>query len=494
MPNRAFRYETFNPFVFAEIPDRVRVLDVGCAIGILGKRLREEKGCVVVEIEADTGMVEEARKNLDEVFVVDLDAQIPRNVGTFDVIVCADILEHLKNPLAVLRDLTPHISPLGFVLVSVPNIAFVKTRFDLLLGRFDYTPQGIMDETHLRFFTMKTLKEFLQKTELEIDFIRGYNVTTKRYFFLKILGRLLPTVFAIQFLARVKRNDPMEQGAGRRAYSSGFKGRGSGRETGRIVVAVFCSCLFRVRVLEKRPVGENRGTTGGYNLGFQHALNQGANYVMSLALDTVLDPDCLDVLVSVMESSPQIGAVRPALFYSDEPHKIQMYGSSVNLRPGWGSHDYRDTTDIATLSVTRDAQYLDGGSMLVRADAFCQCGGFDENLFMYFEDCDLSLRIQEAGYRTVAVRDARAWHYHRENRKGLAYPYEIFYLARNRFYLVRKHAGASAWIRLAGDMLWRFPLQLAYYLYRRRPDLAPAYITGIVDGVLGKMGKTRWVE
>ncbi len=207
MQNRTFRYETFNPFVFAEIPNSVRVLDVGCAIGILGKRLREEKGCVVVGIEADIGMAEEARKNLDEVIVADLDAQIPHNLGTFDVIVCADVLEHLKNPLTVLRGLTPHLSPSGFVLVSVPNIAFVKTRFDLVLGRFDYNPQrGIMDETHLRFFTMKTLREFLQKTDLEIDFIRGYNVVPKRFFFLKILGRLLPTVFAIQFLAKANRN------------------------------------------------------------------------------------------------------------------------------------------------------------------------------------------------------------------------------------------------------------------------------------------------
>jgi len=206
MPKESsFRYENFNPFVFAEIPSKTRVLDIGCATGLLGRRLREEKGCVVVGIEADATMAEEARKNTDEIILADLEKQIPPSLGAFDVIVCADVLEHLKDPMAVLESLKPHLSDKGFFLISVPNIAFIQTRLDLLFGSFDYNPKGgIMDATHLRFFTMKTLVALLQETDLGIDFVRGYNLVKKRYFFLEPLGRWLPTVFAIQFLAKAR--------------------------------------------------------------------------------------------------------------------------------------------------------------------------------------------------------------------------------------------------------------------------------------------------
>lgn len=239
---------------------------------------------------------------------------------------------------------------------------------------------------------------------------------------------------------------------------------------------------------------QNLGTTGGWNLGLQHALGLGTDYVMFISLDIVLDPACLDRLVGCVESDAQIGAANPILLFSDEPHKVEMYGSSLDIRNGWMHQEHRGATDLSSLPRMRDTQSLDGGTLLVRADVIRRIGGFDEKFFMYFEDADLSLRIRKAGYRTVAVRDARAWHCHRQNRRGIAYPHEVFYLARNRFYFARKHAGLRAWIRIAVDMLWRAPLQLAYYLYHRKLNLARAYIAGIVNGVRGKMGKARRVE
>jgi 2-polyprenyl-3-methyl-5-hydroxy-6-metoxy-1,4-benzoquinol methylase len=206
MENLPFKYDTFNPYVFAEIPDKARVLDVGCATGLLGLLLREKKGCFVVGIELDPKMAEQARKNLDSVIVTDLDEPLMLDFDMFDVIVCSDILEHLKNPARLLKKLECNLSADGFYLISVPNIAFIKIRFDLLMGKFDYNRQGgILDETHLRFYTRKTLVDLLREVGLEVIFVHGYNLVKRRFYFLKILGHLFPTVFAIQFLAKAKK-------------------------------------------------------------------------------------------------------------------------------------------------------------------------------------------------------------------------------------------------------------------------------------------------
>jgi 2-polyprenyl-3-methyl-5-hydroxy-6-metoxy-1,4-benzoquinol methylase len=206
MEESVFRYDTFNPYIFAEVPEKIRVLDVGCATGLLGKRLREEKGCFVVGIELDEKMAQEARRHLNQVIIADLDEPFVLNSSTFDVIVFSDILEHLKNPAGLLKKLEHNLSDDGFYLISVPNIAFIKVRFDLLLGKFDYNSRGgIMDETHLHFYTRKTLLDLLKNVDFEAIFLRGYNLVKPRFFFLKILGHLFPTVFTIQFLVKAKK-------------------------------------------------------------------------------------------------------------------------------------------------------------------------------------------------------------------------------------------------------------------------------------------------
>jgi len=172
---------------------------------------------------------------------------------------------------------------------------------------------------------------------------------------------------------------------------------------------------------------------------------------------------------------------------------VQMFGGSVDLRSGTGHHDYNRATDLATLPALRDADYIDGGTMLVRAHVFREVGLFDERFFMYAEDSDLSRRIRRAGYRTVAVREARAWHCHRIDLGPFPGPYQVFYETRNRFYFVRKHSGASAWLKLVAHSLVRLPRHLLYYYRVRQPLLAWAYTAGTMAGIAGRMGKRGWV-
>jgi SAM-dependent methyltransferase len=138
-----------------------RILDVGAAQGALAARFLE-RGFHVTCVEGDPDWAEAGKDRCDEMILADLDQPLPRLDGKFDVIVYGDILEHLKNPLAVFRDLNQYLTPGGTIIVSVPNIAHLYVRLKLLAGRFDYMERGILDRTHLCFFTLASLCGFLK--------------------------------------------------------------------------------------------------------------------------------------------------------------------------------------------------------------------------------------------------------------------------------------------------------------------------------------------
>jgi 2-polyprenyl-3-methyl-5-hydroxy-6-metoxy-1,4-benzoquinol methylase len=141
-----------------------RVLDVGCSTGYLAKALAD-RGNTVSGIEYDQASADKARPFLAELVVGDLEAPdiFDSFAGeSFDVVVFGDVLEHLRNPLPVLRRARRLLAPGGSVVISVPNIAHGDVRLSLLAGRFDYRDTGLLDETHVRFFTRENLSRFLR--------------------------------------------------------------------------------------------------------------------------------------------------------------------------------------------------------------------------------------------------------------------------------------------------------------------------------------------
>ncbi|MBN1878772.1 class I SAM-dependent methyltransferase [bacterium] len=135
------------------------VLDLGCATGYLAKALKAN-GCSVTGIEKDSEAAVAARSSCRLVLTGDAgDPEILRQAGGgYDVIICADILEHLPDPWLILKTLRGMLAPRGELLVSIPNIAYWRMRLCLLAGNFDYTDTGLLDSTHLRFFTVRTFK------------------------------------------------------------------------------------------------------------------------------------------------------------------------------------------------------------------------------------------------------------------------------------------------------------------------------------------------
>lgn len=152
------------------VPDGARVLDVGCAEGYLTRALAE-RDCTVVGVEYDARAAEVARETCSAVFVGDVEnAAIRRQVdGSFDRILFGDVLEHLRDPAAVLRWAAGLLAPDGRAVVSLPNIAHWTARRQLLRGRFPQEDHGLFDRTHLRFFTRATARELVQSAGLVVE-------------------------------------------------------------------------------------------------------------------------------------------------------------------------------------------------------------------------------------------------------------------------------------------------------------------------------------
>lgn len=141
-----------------------RVLDVGTATGYVAAALAE-RGCEVVGIEVDPEAARQAEKHCERVVVGDvdnLDLGQALSEDSFDVIIFGDVLEHLKDPLQTLKRFRPFLRPEGYVVSSIPNIAHGSVRLALLQGKFRYQSLGLLDNTHLRFFTRESVEQLFE--------------------------------------------------------------------------------------------------------------------------------------------------------------------------------------------------------------------------------------------------------------------------------------------------------------------------------------------
>ena len=137
------------------------VLEVGPATGYVSRAL-VANGCRVVGIEVDAEAAGRAEEACERVVVGDIESMdLGEELGEerFDVITFGDVLEHLKNPLQTLQRVKPFLRPRGYVVASIPNVAHGSVRLALMQGRFPYTPLGLLDETHLRFFTRESIEQ-----------------------------------------------------------------------------------------------------------------------------------------------------------------------------------------------------------------------------------------------------------------------------------------------------------------------------------------------
>jgi 2-polyprenyl-3-methyl-5-hydroxy-6-metoxy-1,4-benzoquinol methylase len=156
-------------------------LDIGCGAGELGTHLKAAGAQRVVGCDIADGAVAAAQDHLDAAFIYDVRQQ---NLAAlcageqFDVVVATELIEHLFQPGQLLAEVKTVLKPDGVFIITTPNLLVWTNRIKMLLGRFEYTKTGLMDESHVHFFTYSTLHQLLQEHGFAV--VQEANVYNRR--------------------------------------------------------------------------------------------------------------------------------------------------------------------------------------------------------------------------------------------------------------------------------------------------------------------------
>jgi len=202
--------------IVSAIREGSEVLDLGCSQGLLARPLKEKR-VRVTGVDRDVG--DRLAEELAEYHQRDLEQALDLPLGrVFDYVVCADVIEHVQNRTQLLRSARRHLKQDGRLIISTPNIALWFYRLSLLVGRFEYGPRGVLDETHVHLFTRATFRRTVERAGFQVVTQRvtalPFEVvfqSTGRSRFVRslagvyhLLARIWPSMFAYQFVLEAK--------------------------------------------------------------------------------------------------------------------------------------------------------------------------------------------------------------------------------------------------------------------------------------------------
>lgn len=205
------KYDTLNYKVLDVVAEtsftNCSILDVGCWTGNLGSALKKRLGYQVTidGIENNSNAVKSVKDRgiYNKIYEIDLNNPLLSLNMQYDIIVFSDVLEHLVDPEKTLQEILNYLRPKGWVIVSLPNVAFIKYRLLHFLGNWDYKNSGIMDRTHLHFYTLGTMKALFKACNLEVVKQQSLVAIPKKYFIISLLSKVAPHAFALQFVFKL---------------------------------------------------------------------------------------------------------------------------------------------------------------------------------------------------------------------------------------------------------------------------------------------------
>jgi hypothetical protein len=235
-----------------------------------------------------------------------------------------------------------------------------------------------------------------------------------------------------------------------------------------------------VKIVEN---GENLGYARGFNVAMTHAFAEGADWVMIMNNDAVIDPDAVRALVDVGEADPSTGFVSGKVFHYWRPEEIQTLGTSTHPylvagpQIGAGEMDHGQYDQVVERELTDDV------FLLVRKSVFAKIGGYDEDFAYYgHENVDWCLRTREAGFKIMYAPGAKLWH---KGRTGGAWTaFYLFHQTRNDYVLVAKHLSRpKAFVSAALMAFWYQPKWLVFRVRPTKLSQVKAYLKGQFEGV-----------
>jgi len=237
---------------------------------------------------------------------------------------------------------------------------------------------------------------------------------------------------------------------------------------------------------------ENKGFTGGNNLGFDYAINEGYEYVMMLNNDVAVEPDFLEPLVVKLDMDEKIGGVQPLIYFYHDRELIWNAGSRYNDIFGipYILGYYRKDKGQLQRKKQKSIDWITGCAFMIRTEVLKKVGVLKQDFFIYYEDVDLSFRIKEAGYALAYEASSVVYHKtgmsHKSKEKlkeGYLNPKVHYLNARNRLFVLKEYTQKIAIPTvILYQIIYFFGISF-YFIFRCRWQKLKAWNNGIKDGL-----------
>ena len=239
---------------------------------------------------------------------------------------------------------------------------------------------------------------------------------------------------------------------------------------------------------------ENHGYAQGNNLISEKALKNKPVYLFILNTDMELDPDCIKNLVTEAELNKSVCALSPIILSGiddTQTLKTQSYEIVANFSKG----TYQLVNRNLAYALLQEKVYTDilpGCAFLIRASSIAQIGLFNADNFMYGEEIDLAYRAKKAGHKMLAMKNAKAWHFHEWSRSNTTgYYLTYYYMMRNRFLFFQRYQKFDSLLLEGFKELCYLPLKIRWALKKADIKLVKYYYLGMLHGLLNKKGKAN---
>jgi len=389
------------------IPDTARrILSLGCGEAATERKFRNSHDCHIPGLEIIPQAAEKARDSIDLVLEGPISKTLPTlNAEKFDCILALDVLEHLVDPWATLKQCVERLTPDGVLIASIPNINHTSIRSRLHLDIFPYEPAGILDFSHFRFFTLTEIYKLFASASLKITATNNFTSRTD----------------SVQYIVKAKPLRPA-----------------SAKPLTTIIIPVLNNlaltknCLISIRENTKTPyrvIVVDNGSTDGTrawlktqpdilhilnsgNLGFGPAVNQGifcasTPSVVVLNNDTLVSPNWLTNMLAHFNADPTRGLVGPMSNFVSGPQLI----NANNLNSLDSVNHFADSLFSGNQGKSQDVQRLVFFCVLIKKEVLDKIGSLDERFILgNFEDDDFCRRAMLAGYKCAMAMDTFVYH------------------------------------------------------------------------------------
>lgn len=437
LKNRAY-FEFPRPEVQALVPvNAKRILDIGCGTGRLGEGLKQKRHCHVTGVELDTLSATRAAERIDLVIQKDLEAtDFDFQDHQFDCVICADILEHLREPRILLEKIRRWLEPDGSLILSIPNVRHHSVITSLLAGNWTYESAGLLDNDHVRFFTRREIEKLLFRTGFNVNQIQAVWGPGDQ----GLINSQAPKQVNISGLQISAKNESDANEYYTYQYLlSACPGEQHQEQALTSIIIVTHNqlsythqCIESIQLYTDEPyelIFIDNGSTDGTpeylknisgaqvilnddNLGFPAAVNQGidkakGSNIVLLNNDTIVTTGWLHHMLAALAEDEAIGLVGACSNNVSGPQQVPAGYAQLNELDGFAW----DRGQALSGRIT-DLERLVGFCLLISCKVISEIGTLDEQFGVgMFEDDDYCRRARSAGYRTVIAEAAFVHHF-----------------------------------------------------------------------------------